>query len=345
MIEVAPDRIRTVVYDALGVNPYGRELAFSLACAGGGVSLLLTTSFASWRPPGVVVRAVIPHSSGPARTLLMRLWAPIRAVRAARRPGAILLVAWTRDIWDNLVFTFASWAGLVVVIAVDHNPTAERRRAGTTGICERLLMRSASIVVVHNTSIEKDARRWSSRVEVAPHPPYASWADAHRKDLTLGSGKRSTRRLLFVGATRRDKGFYRAVEFVREKGVECELVIAGHISDEAAHVIKDMSNVVVLNEDGFVPDEQLALELGRAWAVIAPYRDITTSGSLALCSGLGVRIISEDDIDGGMTCSLIQNPAPESSEGFSDCIDELLTESIRVGEVWCELVNSARMST
>lgn len=340
MTEVIPAYgVQTVVYDALGVNPYGRELAFSLACAEGRASLLLTTSFASWSPPGVVVKSVIPHSSTPWRTLLMRLLAPLRAVLSARRSPAVLVVAWTRDVWDNLVFTVASCARLVVVIAVDHNPTAERRRGGATGACERLLMRSASLVVVHNSTIEKEAQQWSSRVEVAPHPPYASWADAHRKDLTADLNGPPMRRLLFVGATRRDKGFSDAIAFVGEEGVECELVIAGRITDEAAHAIEGLSNVHVLNKDGFVPDDQLATELGRTWAVLAPYSDITASGSLTLCSGLGVRIISRSDINDGLKCSLIQNPAPISSGS----IDALLIQSKRVGARWSELVNLARV--
>lgn len=281
-----------LVYDPDPLNPYGRELARLLSSLA--PTTLYTTTAAEWTPSGVRTRRVLSsnrHRDHLAGAVLLRLTGCLLAVASSVVRRRLLVVAWPRDAWDGFVFTMAARAGLPVVV-VDHNPIPERRRTGRAGRTDAALMSAAAAVVVHSESLAAAARTCKNRVVVAAHPAYFGWWNRFRGVREI----RGSRRVLFLGALRGDKGADDLAAVVAHMSVRepVTLVLAGRgelpVSlNAAADAVAELER---MGDAGGCTDEEIASALASADVLVAPYRGATQSGSIILALTAGLPVVA-----------------------------------------------------
>jgi glycosyltransferase involved in cell wall biosynthesis len=275
-----PDSL--ILYDVDPVNPYGRELAAVLAADGKRDVRLACSRAVQWVPAGVRAMRVLaaPRSASSAPGVIVRRFLGVLlVVSAAARIRAPIVVVWSRDAWDTFVLAvFAALSRRVVV--VEHNPMAQRRARGLKGRADRLLLRHARAVVVHDAALAGDGAGNDSR-RVVTHPAYAEW----RQRFLGADPVPRTDRVLLLGAVRPDKGATEIAVLLGQLPANTEVTVVGKgvlpsTWAQAAH-----SAGVHLAQVGgaeFVSDERLGVELARGGVVLAPYPGATQSGTVIL---------------------------------------------------------------
>jgi glycosyltransferase involved in cell wall biosynthesis len=103
--------------------------------------------------------------------------------------------------------------------------------------------------------------------------------------------------LLYFGQIRRYKNIPALLRaFLQMDCKDARLIIAGDAGrdDELRGIIRDYqrSDPRISYRDGFVTDDELAVLMGAADAVILPYRDISNSGSVLLALSYGKRVLT-----------------------------------------------------
>lgn len=170
----------------------------------------------------------------------------------------------------------------------------------------RELFRVSSAVIVHCEaarealleSLELTAAD-AGRVRVIPHGHYLG---AYRNDVPRDEARRRLgvtgegSVFTFVGWVRPYKGVRELITAFRSvTGDELRLLVAGKPgSDEFAAEVTQLAagDPRIKLDLGFVPDDDLQLYLNAADAVVLPYREIFTSGSVLLAISFGRAVIA-----------------------------------------------------
>ena len=301
--------MRIAIVDPLGyTTPYDDRLASGLGRRGHEVHLL-TSPFLLDLPPvpdGYVREEIfIPLSSkalrGTPRARFRRLvkgaeYVP-SVVRLLRRLDAlapdVVHVQWlARPELD------VRWLRRVVrkrpLVLTAHN--AMPRRAHAYGAWREALTLAARVVVHSSQAVERLADFGIDRAKIVriPHAVFDSPSSA---EVEPPSG--ST--LLFFGLIRRYKGLdvlISALPEIRRRVPETRLVVAGDPLEPIEPVLELASSLGVSDAIdwrlGFVPDSEIAPLLASAAALVLPYREIESSGVLALAFGHGRPAVVSD---------------------------------------------------
>lgn len=151
------------------------------------------------------------------------------------------------------------------------------------------LRREADAVLVHGESLVGDlAGLDRDRIAAVPH---AVLGDGSARAVCPAAG-----RFLFLGRIEAYKGLdvlLDAAERLAAQGLAFEIVVAGRGGDLDRHRarIARLAPRVTLDERHLPPDA-LAGHLGRACAVVLPYRDATQSGVAALALNAGRPVVA-----------------------------------------------------
>ncbi len=316
---------RIAIYDPNGVNPYGSELARTLSELDREVLLLVPAGASAHPHAAITTRPLLAPSRGRNRSLgylLNRLASPVRALWASR--GRTLVVVWSKDFWDALVFLLVSVFGKDVV-AIYHNPAHVRKRRGLGGVAERAYIgRSARIVVHRNFLVPKDYAG-VGEVVVIPHPPYLSFMEQFGGDRTR-KPRQDSFNLLFIGSLRIDKGATEIEKVIAELGQgEWTLKIAGSgkIRAEAFAAAERIGlKLMRAGDESGVDDAELAASLLETDLLVAPYRSVTESGSVALARTFGIPAVGY--ADGSLAESL--TPMSLAPVGRADVLAKVIRE-------------------
>jgi glycosyltransferase involved in cell wall biosynthesis len=263
----------TLVYDVDGLNPYGRELALLV----GGRAL--TAYDAEWRPPGT--RAVLPaNRTSPGRWLqLLRLLHGLALCGLAALRRQTVVVVLTRSVLDDVVLGLLARVGRVVVVV--HDPVPKRPPQPARARSYAFLCRGA-VRVAHSASLAEQA----GGAAVCGHLPFREWCAAY------GASSRGDA-LLVLGHLRPDKGLDRLPDALH--GVpSARLVVCGRGPLDAG--VRDALGEVVTVDDrstvGFAPDADVAAALRDARVLVATYRTVSQSGSVALAVSAGLGAVA-----------------------------------------------------
>lgn len=286
------------IYDPNSTNPYGEELSALLARAGLRVTHWSVRRYEPESPrlrvrplPGGVRRK---RAAARAGSIVERIVAPVRAAFGTTL-NAPLISVWTADAWDAFML-LARIAGGGRVICILHNPVEIRPRSGVGGRAERALMRRAE-VVVHSAALASAARHSLPCVSVVRHPPYAELTSGHERWTTPSGARCGRPRVAFVGALRRDKGISDLPAIARASGGGWMLSVlgSGHLPDSiAAELAAARVSVAYGGGDEELTDERLIGGILDCTVVIAPYRQVTESGSMQLAAALGAPVLAYD---------------------------------------------------
>ncbi len=301
--------MQIAIVDPLGYStPYNDRLASELGGRGHDVHLLTSPFLLEGRPPpkGYMREELfIPLSSkvfrGAPRARVRRLvkgaeYLP-SVVRLLRRidqlaPDVVhvmwlarpeLDVYWLRRIARKRPFVFTA-----------HNAMPRRTRA--YGAWHEALTLAARVVVTSNQAVERLVDFGIDRGKFVriPHPAFDSPGSL---DVEPPAG--ST--LLFFGLIRRYKGLdvlVSALPEIRRRVPDARLVVAGDPLEPIAPVLRLASSLGVSNAIdwrlGFIPEAEIAPLIASSAALVLPYREIDSSGVLALAFGHGRPAVVSD---------------------------------------------------
>ncbi|WP_354500202.1 hypothetical protein [Mycetocola sp. 2940] len=283
---------RTVsIYDPNDLNPYGLEVGRIISTLGAPVSYWGVDSRRFPSSTQLSIRAELAGSvkSGSLpKQVFRRITGPVRVAFSAPLSSP-LVVVWTRDAWDAVVFLIRAKFGGETLF-VYHNPAQVRPRTGLQGLLERGLLRH-SRVCVHAPWMADLVRPIGADVVVTPHPPFSFAAEMAGAP---GAVSPRARRVGIVGALRPDKGSEDLPEIARASGGGWCLVVAG--PDAVAPDVADQLGILGVHveyaAEGRAPtEEELHAAMRSCDVVVAPYRLVTESGSVLLALSLGVPVL------------------------------------------------------
>lgn len=286
--------LRAHIYDPNTLNPYGIELAQILR-VGCGREVVLWTSRqdAPQLLPALVVRpalAISRRESGLLRHLFKRLAGPVRAAFTSRH--GILIVVWSRDWWDASVLLLrCTLVGRCIVVY--HNPRSVRPRRGVVGLVERLILRKA-VCAVHSEWLAAAAREENFEVVVVEHPPYDVISRPPLRECPSRVTSSDRDLIAWIGGVREDKGFDALPEVARASGGAWTLCYLG--TDPIPVEMQESlaaADVLILAPalEGRLADIDLVSWLRDCAVALAPYREVTESGSIRLSMAVGVGVL------------------------------------------------------
>ena len=290
-------RSRLLIYDTDGANPYGRELA-ALLCEAFEVEVLASVE-AEWSPDQVVTRRILPSNSqsGKIYQIIRQLFGLAVAARAAVAGSTILLVM-TRDWYDQLAFALMAILGARVVV-IAHDPQSKWTLSPISVFSRRQLWRRATVLVTHSEALAAEAASVSGlSATVVPHLPfleYAAWTG-----VAVPTSKPTGRyRLLILGRLRPDKGLDRVPSILGHlqasdrKRVSIAFAGIGDCSEIVAQVA-DLTEVARRPSTSRLSDLEIASVLAQSDVLIAPYPQVSASGTVVLALSRGLRVVAYD---------------------------------------------------
>ncbi|WP_207345851.1 glycosyltransferase [Arthrobacter sp. E3] len=221
----------------------------------------------------------------------------LRAI--AKRP--LIIVPWINTTLEVVCFRLLLMFGTKIVLVV-HNPIPARDDVDKKwGLAQ--LRRRCSAQVVHSSELASNLEG-AGNCYVAAHPGYFAWTQStagYNRD-AIDTALRSLRSFpreeivaLFMGSIRPDKGFDLLPEISREL-TEREgtlLVSVGLVSPPARVVLDSCVNTVVQGDgNSYVSDNQLYAALMFADVLIAPYENVTASGTIMMALSLGKPVVA-----------------------------------------------------
>ena len=273
-----------LVYDVDGLNPYGRELA-QLLRANGVPARALTTVDAEWQPPGSV--AVLPANRsrpGKARQLLALVRGLLVAAAAVVRRETLVVVL-TRSFLDEVVLALLAVVGRVVVVV--HDPVPKQPRPTLRRWSYGALVRRAGVRVAHSADL---AALVPGGAAVCRHLPYRAWCRDHD---AVAPGAPDT--VLVLGHLRPDKGLDRLPDALR--GVPGTRVVVcgkGPLDPALRAALAEVATVDDRSAPGFATDAEVAAALRSSRVLVAPYRAVSQSGSVAMAVSAGLPVVAYD---------------------------------------------------
>lgn len=291
-----------LVYNANGVNPYAAEVSSLLVSGDLRVDLLDAVN--GQQPPTspVTWRRVLPanfEAGGRLQQIIRLLRGLLAVIRASGLRGDVLLVTWHRWTLESLVFAALARAGRPVVHVL-HNPATRGAPTRAARWAGGLLLRDASVVVVHSerliADVPADVR---PRVVVCPHPPYLqSSASTRVAPLELEAGRGW---LAFIGNLRPDKGIQLLPAILERLSPEdlsgLGVVVCGRgelPSGDWEGFQADGLALVDLTAAEPVSQQTLLSVLQARPLVLAPYVAASQSGTVILALSMGCRVLAFD---------------------------------------------------
>lgn len=286
-----PHRAGVVLYDPNALNPYGAEVAAVLSAGGYDV-----TRWCRLGDPftGVAARSrrvlwASRQQVGLVRALLSRHWGAVLfglTHLRTRRTVVFLWVGGPRDLYLALLLVLAGRR----VVYVDHNPSPERTLSGRAGGLLERLRRSPARRVVHSAYLAEAIG--DPAVQVVGHPSYRRWVELH------GAARRPGRRegrptALFLGALRPDKGSRQLPAIARSVLAAGGRVLIAGRGELPAGVWSEVVGDPRLTTVGItrtLSDREVAGALREGDVLIAPYRDVTMSGSILMALSCGLPV-------------------------------------------------------
>lgn len=286
---------RISIYDPNRLNPYGVELAAVIGGSGHRVDLWCTENRKT-APHNVKVHAKLTGSRGSrpfGSIVLRRLLAPLLVVLTASRRSPLILV-WTRDPWDALIFGIRAILG-GKTITVYHNPIATRARPGLSGIMEKFVLRVSRVCVVHSARLANAAEIPPKKLRIAAHPPYAFTAQLSRLGTLAKIHSNAVPIVAFLGALRTDKGSGDLVSIAKQTNIAWILRVLGPDRlPSSTEALLNANGVMCeyVGSGGGPSDDELVEGLLEADVMIAPYRSVTESGSIHMALSLRVPVLA-----------------------------------------------------
>ena len=287
-----PSDRAVIVFDSDHRNPYGLELAHLLA-AEYAVTVVCSPE-GSFRPPG----AWLPlrrAGAGPVRVALVELVTLLRVAWRACR-GVPVVVVWARTAQRVVLAMIAQLCRRATVVVIAHNVGSGRDPEGLSARVDARLRRRARTVVHGRALADAAVAAGATEVIAVRHVPYRAYWGQLRPESCAAEGDGERFDLLVLGALRPDKctegELLELVDRIGRAGFPTRLVACVRPRVELPARVGAVE-VVNVSAD-FVPDDVVADVLSRSSVLLAPYRNVTESGTINLALTAGAGVIAYD---------------------------------------------------
>lgn len=270
------------VYDPNAFNPYGTELASVLSAKYRVIHLAHgeSTELAN----DACDRVVVFDRSASAMVRFLRVIIGISFSRAA------VILCWVpsgRHLAVAQLLTRLSRR----VFFVDHNPLGSRASMGPISISQRekLFSRSNVFRVLHYGCGSDN----SFHDGLVYHPSYSTLTSGYSSSAISSRNKSGC---LFFGSARSDKGISYLPEISQrlvDLGVNLRIRV-GKCTPKEAEFLRDSAADVVVGLDRHLSDGDIIAEIRRAKVVVAPYSEVTMSGTAILAASVGTPVVMFD---------------------------------------------------
>jgi glycosyltransferase involved in cell wall biosynthesis len=322
------------------IGAYGVLLADGLHRASGGAADLIADARLRSHPLLQDVFARLEPRFVDSRSLRGRLTANPRVL-------TMVLRGRYRAVYDTAGSSLPTYLPLRLVLALmtrlvvtEHDPAAHSgQRSFWRDLSRALMRRFAPFIHVHGEACADLLRERGvaeARIVIARHGAYRFY------DRGAYAGQaRNWREVLFFGALRPNKGVDWLPEIARAMAAaapDARLVVAGSLPARApsartdwrdtldAHLdaLRAMPNVAV--DARFIPDEEVELYFRRAGICLAPYKDATQSGVVAIALPFGQAVVATrtGDIPDVVTDGETGRLAPVSAEAVTAALLDVL---------------------
>ncbi len=155
----------------------------------------------------------------------------------------------------------------------------------------RFLLRSASAVVVHGTSLKEQlATKYPQvRIQVIPHGNYGFFARWRNKKTPHRN------RILFFGRILEYKGLHLLIDAVQElllEGLDISLVIAGEgNASKYKKMVRTENSGRIIFENRYIEERQVADFFEESEIVVLPYLEATQSGVIPIAFSFGKPVV------------------------------------------------------
>lgn len=164
------------------------------------------------------------------------------------------------------------------------------------------LVRIASLIHVHTEHAKQHMMTEygvdAEKIRIIPHPSYLGVYEPEERTLNRPLPVSQTRRFLFFGMLRGNKGFndvFRTLKRISRDGPPVEVEIFGKGFKPQQRKIDVLNSYDFVRVDSNrVADEDVAGIFARAQVFLAPYQDPFTSGAMMLAQTFGLPIIAPD---------------------------------------------------
>lgn len=288
------ERQQVWIWDPNPFNPYGVEVARVIATAGYRVRISARAG-SDVRAEGVKHWALLPDPASGRFSVSHRL--KYAAAISAFFLNAIVyratvVVAWANTNPERAAVRLIQILGLRTVVVL-HNPIPERETVPTSSLRYRM-RRRATLRIVHTDELLPYAGPHSA---VAAHPAYLAWYGALKRidsSATLSPPiPRPSPIVLFLGAMRDDKGIQHLAvldERLTEQGGLLALCV-GRAGKEGHRVLEECSSAWKITDGtSYIPDRTVVEALRLADVLVAPYRDVTASGTALMALTVGTPV-------------------------------------------------------
>jgi beta-1,4-mannosyltransferase len=221
------------------------------------------------------------------------------------RPGILKSIA--KAFLFFLFLTQQKASGKKLIWTVHNLGEHERYQPGFERFCCRILARFADGIIVHSRCARRKTIEayklfgQANKLRVIPHGNYLGnypndiSREQARARLGIGVDKKV---FLFLGQIRAYKGLPELISaFTKISSGDEVLVLAGKpLPEQMRNDIKELTagRKDIIFAPGFVPDEEIQVYMNAADAVVFPFRDIFTSGSILLAMSYAKAIIVPD---------------------------------------------------
>ena len=288
---------RVWIWDPNPFNAYGMEVARVVARSASRVRVSVRANSAL-HADGVKSWRVLPPPADGQHSFSHRVQYAVGVLRffvAAIFVRPIVVITWSNTAVEMLAIRFLQILRVRSIVVI-HNPMPAREVVVERSMLYKI-RKGATRLVVHSERLA-DISGLKPRPCVAAHPAYFSWASAmrsmanHALDPFAGSDGAVG---LYLGALRRDKGvdLLPALDLsLSRRGGQLALCV-GKADSHAAAILERCSTAIRVSDGGgYVSDFQIFECLSYADALVAPYSDVTASGTAIIAISLGTRVVT-----------------------------------------------------
>jgi hypothetical protein len=274
------------IYDPNGFNPYGTELAAVLDELPVRV-VHLAHSQSSVLEGGASKRAVV---FGRSLSVAIRLCWALLAVLLSR---GVVILCWVPSKWHFwIAMTLARTCRRIYF--VDHNPHGSRAARGPISLNQRarLLSHPKIVPVLHHGCVP-DPETADAYQGFVFHPSYRRTVTHYSLNLATSKDEGVC---LFFGSARVDKGIHFLPDVshrLKQLGASLRIRVGKCGMHEQA-LLRTCSGDVQIGGSRHLSDQQLIAEISRASVVVAPYSEVTTSGTAIMAATIGTPVVMFD---------------------------------------------------
>lgn len=285
------------IWDPNPFNPYGTEIARVISNSVGFNVVHYTRRNRPYHADRATTLGVLPPGAAGKRSgahAVNYLLGLIRFAGVCIRRRPVVVFPWILNRWEALVARLLGKCGLSTVIVV-HNPIQERDEVKRIKGLQKA-RETATKLVVHTEELRSGL---DGQVVVAAHPSYLAWKKAisRRKidtNIDISIANLPSRTVLFAGAIRKDKGFSLLPDLAEElhkKDIHL-MVCVGIYAESEMSTLRALPNVTIVGDGlSYLSDETLYTALLRTGAIVAPYKNVTVSGTVLLALTMDVPIV------------------------------------------------------